>query len=168
MDKCIYPSVVPYGYLVSMREKRKLNIHLQEEICSYVKELSKKITYLGNYWYNLKYLTKGLHGVYQLFYKMILVLGTPGMASRYKYHYLVDGLEPIDTNLKIYDYLLKIIDIQIGIMGTLIRMGSLCKVQDTISLKLHRVITFFDAILYNEEKNSNHFSNGLPIKFEFI
>ena len=69
MDKCIYLSVVPYGYLVSMREKKQLNLHLQEEISFYVKEMSKKRTYLGDYWYDLKYLTtKGLHGVYQLFY----------------------------------------------------------------------------------------------------
>ena len=129
--------------------------------------MSKKKTYLGDYWYNLKYLTKGLHGVYRLFYKMIAVLGTPGMASRCKYHYLVDGPQPIATNLKIYDHLLKIIDIQIGILGALVRMSSLHKVQDTISLKLQSC-KILDAILYNKEKNSNHFSNGLPIKFEFI
>ena len=99
---------------------------------------------------------------------MIVVLGTSGMASRCKYHYLVDGPWTIATNLKIYDYLLKIIDIQIGILGALVRMSSLCKVQDTILLKLHRVVKFLDVILYIEEKNSNHFSNGLPIKFEFI
>ena len=84
MDKCVYPSVVPYGYLVSIREKRKLNICLQEEICTYLNELSKKRIYLGNYWYNLKYLTRGLHSVYRLFYKIISVLGTPGLASRCK------------------------------------------------------------------------------------
>ena len=67
--------------------------------------MSKKKTYLGDYWYDLKYQTKGLHGVYRLFYKMIVVLGTPGIASRCKYHYLVDGPWPIATNLKIYDYL---------------------------------------------------------------
>ena len=130
--------------------------------------MSKKRTYLGDYWYDLKYLTKELHSVYQLFYKMIVVLGTPGMASRCKYHYLVDGPQAIATNLKIYDYLLKIINIQIGILGALVRMSSLLKVQDTILLKLHRVVKFLDGILYNEEKNSNHFSNGLPIKFEFL
>ena len=119
------------------------------------KWIVKKRIYLGNYWYDLKYLTRGLHGVYTLFYKMISVLGTPGMASRYKYHYLVDGPQTIDTNLKIYDYLLKIIDIQIGIISTLVRMSSVCNVQDTISLKLHRVIKIFDAILYNKEKNVN-------------
>ena len=108
--------------------------------------MSKKRRYLGDYWYNLKYLTKGLHGVYQLFYKMIVV-GTPGMASRCKYHYLVDGPWTLATNLKIYNYLLKIIDIQIGILGALVRMSSLHKVQDTISLKLHKVVTFLDAIL---------------------
>ena len=155
-------------WLFSQYERKKLNLHLQEEISFYVKEMSKKKTYLGDYWYDLKYLSKGLHGVYRLFYKMIVVLGTPGMASRCKYHYLVDGPWPIATNLKIYDHLLKIIDIQIGILGGLVRMSSLQKVQDTISLKLHRVVKFFDAILYNEEKNSNHFSNGLPIKFEFM
>ena len=106
--------------------------------------------------------------VFTLFYKMIAVLGTPGMASRCKYHYLVDGPWPIATNLKIYDHFLKIIDIEIGILGALVRMSSLHKVQDTASLKLHRVVKYFDAILYNKEKNSNHFSNGLPIKFEFI
>ena len=118
-------------------------------------------TYLGDYWYDLKYLTKGLHGVYRLFCKMIVVLGTPGMASRCKYHYLVDGPWPIATNLKIYDHLLKIIDIQIGILGALVRMSSQHIVQDTISLKLHRFVKFLDAILYNKEKNSNHFSSGV-------
>ena len=164
MDKCVYPSVIPYNYLVTMREKGKLNICLQEEICIYLNQLSKTRIYLGNYWYNLKYLT----GVYRLFYKVILVLGTHGMASRCKYHYLVDGPHTIDTNLEIYAHLLKIIDIQIGIMGSLVRLSSVPKVQDTISLKLHRVIKIFDAILYNEEKNLNHFSNGFPIKFEFM
>ena len=79
---------------------------------------------------------------------MIAVLGTPGMASRCKYHYLVDGPQTITTNLKIYDYLLKIIDIQIGILGALVRMSSLCKVQDTISLKLHRVVKFYFWMQY--------------------
>ena len=53
-------------------------------------------------------------------------------------------------------------------MGALVRMSSIHKVQETMSLKLHRVIKIFDAILYNEEKNPNHFSNGLLIKFELI
>ena len=42
MDKCVYLSVIPYGHLVTMREKRKLNIYLQEEICIYL-NLSKSI-----------------------------------------------------------------------------------------------------------------------------
>ena len=74
---------------------------------------------------------------------MISVMGTPGMSSRCKYHYLVDGPWTIGTNLwKIYDYLLKIIDIQIGILHALVRTSSLCKVQDTVSLKLHQVVKF--------------------------
>ena len=64
------------------------------------------------------------------------------MASRCKYHYLVDGPQTFGTNLKIYDYLLKIIYIQIGILCALVRMSSLCKVQDTVSLKLHWVVKF--------------------------
>ena len=46
------------------------------------------------------------------------------MASRCKYHYLVDGSHTIDTNLEIYAHLLKIIDIQIGIIGTLVRLSA--------------------------------------------
>ena len=58
-------------WLFSQYERKKqLNLCLQGEISFYVKEMSKKKTYMGDYWYDLKYLTKGLHGVYRLFYKM--------------------------------------------------------------------------------------------------
>ena len=57
MDKHIHPSVVPYGYLFSIRETQMLNLYLQEEICQYLTDLSKKRAYLWHYWYDLKYLT---------------------------------------------------------------------------------------------------------------
>ena len=135
MDKHIHPSVVPYGYLVSIREKWMLNICLQEEICQYLTDLPKKKVYLWHYWYDLKYLTQALHA---------------------------------DMDLEVYGCLVKVIDVQIGIMGVLVSQGSVPKVYDTISLKLHRVIKFMDVILYHKERNSNHFLNGLPHKFEFI
>ena len=44
--------------------KRTLNVHLQEEICKCLADLSKKKIYLQHYWYDLKYLTHVLHAVY--------------------------------------------------------------------------------------------------------
>ena len=124
MDKHIYSSIVPYGYVMSITEKRTLNLHLQEEICKYLTDLSKKKMYLQHSWYDLEYLTHALHAVYQLFYKMISVLGTPGMASKCKYHHLVHGPHKINTKLEIYSCLLRVIDVQIGIMGALVRQSS--------------------------------------------
>ena len=86
---------------------------------------------------------------------MISVLGTPGMASRCKYHHLVHGPHKSNTNLEIYCYLLKGIDVQIGIMGALVRQSSRPKVHGMISLKLHRFIKFMDAIWYHKETNPN-------------
>ena len=106
--------------------------------------------------------------LYRLFYKMISILGTPGMANRCKYHHLVHGPQKFDMNLEICSCLFKVIDVQIGIMGALVRQSSVPKVHDTISLKLDRVIKFMDVFLYHEERKSHHSLNGLPHKFEFI
>ena len=142
------------------------HLQLQEEICTYLKCFLAK-GYLKDYWYDLKYLTHSLHAVYRLLYKIILTFGENGMANRCKYHHLVYGPRTIDCNLQIYKCLVKFLDVQFGIMGAMIRQSSCPKVQDAISLKLHTVIKFFDAILYHEERNTNIFCNGIPHKLHF-
>ena len=90
------------------------------------------------------------------------------MANRYKYHHLVYGPRTIDSNLQIYKSLVKFLDVQLGIMGAMVRQSSCPKIQDAISLKLHRVIKFMDAILYHEERNTNIFCNGILHKLHFL
>ena len=90
------------------------------------------------------------------------------MANRCKYHHLVYGPRTIDGNLQIYKCLVKFLDVQLGIMGTMVRQSSCPKVQDAISLKLHRVIKFFNAIFYDKERNTNIFCNGIPHKLHFL
>ena len=90
------------------------------------------------------------------------------MANRCKYHHLVYGPSTVDSNLQIYKSLVKFLDVQLGIVGAMVRQSSCPKIQDAISLKLHRVIKFMDAILYHEERNTNIFCNGIPHKLHFL
>ena len=90
------------------------------------------------------------------------------MASKCKYHNLVYGPQTIDSNLQIYKSLVKFLDVQLGSMGAMVRQSSCPKIQDTISLKLQRVIKFMDAILYHKERNINIFCNGILYKLHFI
>ena len=127
MDRCIHPSVVPFGHIVSIRHKCTLNLQLQEEIYTYLKCFSAK-GYLKDYWYDLKYLTHSLHAVYRLFYKIILTFRENGMANRHKYHHLVYGPRAIDCNLQIHNCLVKFLDVQPGIMGAVVRQSSCPKI----------------------------------------
>ena len=62
------------------------------------------------------------------------------MASKCKYHNLVYGPQTIESNLQIYKTLVKFLDVQLGIMGAMVRQSSCPRIQDTMSLKLYRVI----------------------------
>ena len=131
MDRCIHPSVVPFGYIISIRHKCTLNLRLQEEICAYLKCFSAK-GYLKDYWYDFKYLTHSLHVVYRLLYKIILTFGENGMANRCKYHHLVYDPRTIAHNLQIYKCLVKFLDVQLGIMGPkFLSQSSRCNISET-------------------------------------
>ena len=88
------------GVLVSIWEKKELNLKMLDKINYFVGEISTKRSTIYMYWYSLKYLVWCLHGVYRLLYKILWKYGNSSMCWRNKYHNLINRPRPILDNLR--------------------------------------------------------------------
>ena len=86
---------------MEMKETRLLNLQLKEELDYLFAELTRCMTYLPHYWYNLKNFTHNLHTVYRLLNKFLQIYGQGSTSQKCEYHNLIYGPRPIvqDRNL---------------------------------------------------------------------
>ena len=116
-DAPIYPCYFDPKYLVSCKEKRKVNIRMETTLLEMLKDVEMRCSYLHRYWYTLKYLVCGLHAVYRLLFKVLTVFGSSSMVSKLKCHNLENGPRSIDQNLELFKELVVFTQIQIQIIG---------------------------------------------------
>ena len=152
----------------NIKDKRVLNLQMLTEIEFILKDISKKLAYLPEFWYDLKLLTHTLYAIYRLYYKILLIHGNSGMAQKCNYHNLIHGPHPISLNLHIFKYLCNFVDIQNELIKALVRMCKILKAMGQIALLLHWLIHFLDKITYLEAKNSSLFKGGVPVKYDFV
>ena len=135
---------------------------------SLLTDILERKSYLEKFWYSLKYIVHCMHALYKLFYKILQVYGIPGMASRCKYHHLVHGPRKIRDNMEILKNIIAFIDIQLGMIYSLLKFSLKVKFQDQVSRLLCRASDFLVNIMQYEMSWSEYTINGLPISFNWM
>ena len=139
-----------------------------QKLKSLLDDMREKKKYVQMYWYSLKYFVHSTHSIYKLFYKIIKVYGTKEMASKCTYHNLIYGPRPIETNRKILNALLEVVDIQLCLIYSMWKFSLNIKMHDQLSTLLSRSVDFLVNITVYEKSWSEYTRNGLPIKYEWI
>ena len=167
-NRKIYADVFESGVLVSIWEKKNLNLTMLDKINYFVTEISKKKSTLHLYWYSLKYFVHSLHGGYRLLYKMLWKYGNSSMCWKNKYHNLMNRPRPIPDNLEIFSDLIKFILIQIGLIGAMVRLSSDINIHNQVNCLLYWLVIVLDKVIWNENSWSEFTLNGLPIKYNWM
>ena len=152
----------------NIKDKRQLNIRLLSEIESKFKQISTKLSYLPKFCYDLKLYVHSVHGIYRLYYKMLLTYGNKTLTTKCDHHYLVHGPRPVMMNVDILKSLLICVDIQTDLLKSLVRYSSDGKMLNMTGLLCDRVVCFLDKMIYFKEKTSCLFKGGVPVKFSFL
>ena len=155
------------NYLVSCKDKRKVNLRMECTILEILQDIELCKSYLHNHWYTLRYLVWCLHAVYRLLYKILSVFGFLGMCSKLKCHNLQDGPRPVVQNLSLFTELV-FTQIQIQIIGSIIQMKLSPQFQDTISTLFYQLTIFLNKIIWSNNCTTNIFRNGLPVRLNFV
>ena len=164
-NRKIHPDFYQKGVLVSAKGKQTFNIQMIHKLQSLLTDILERKSYLEKFWYSLKYIVHCIHALYKLFYKILQVYGIPGMASGCKYHHLVHGPRKIRDNMEILNNIIAFIDIQLGMIYSLLKFSLKVKFQDQVSRLLCRASDFLVNIMQYEMSWSEYTRNGLPISF---
>ena len=132
-DAKVHPCYYDANYLVTCKDKRKVNLRMECTILEMLQDIELHKSYLHNHWYMLRYFVQCLHAVYRLLYKILSVFGSLGMCSKLNCHNLQDGPRPVVQNLSLFTELVVFTQIQIQIIGSIIQTKLSPKFQDTIS-----------------------------------
>ena len=159
----IHPSIA----LESAIDKKKLNITMTEELRQILKDVIN-ISYLSCYWYNLKYFVRAFHGVYRLYYKILIIYGNSSMARKFFSHNIVHEPRKIEENLRLFDEIFEMIYFQLCYIESVVCFKLDINMQNTISRLLHQTIKFWDTVLWVDDTSSKYTVNGLPIKYNFL
>ena len=160
----IHPSVLHKNQLESTKDKQLLNERLQDTL----ENISKRKTYLHEYWYNLKYFVKSLHGAYRLLYKVLYIYGDSNLCKKFTYHDLIDGPRPIQQNLQIFSDITKFVSLQLAYIQCIVKFRMNVAMQDKMTFVLHRLVNLFDCVIWLDDVTGKYTRNGLPIKMDFI
>ena len=128
------------------------SLRLLTEIACSLKDISKKISYLSNYWYDLKLYTHSFHGIYRFYYKILLTFGNKGMAVKCEYHDFIHGSGHVSQHLTIFKYLVKFVDIQNELIGAFVRFSSNMEMLNEMALLIYRVNCFIDMMMFLKQK----------------
>ena len=77
----LFPDYFEPNIMVTAKYKT-MNLRIINKLHYLLGEMKVKVGYLENYWYNLKYMVKALHGVYLLLYKILKHMGMLPCALR--------------------------------------------------------------------------------------
>ena len=152
----------------SAKDKQLLNVRLFEELDQILIDIAKRKNYLHLYWYNLKYYVKLLHVAYWLLHKILTIYGNASMATKLNCHHLVYEPRPIQENLKLCTKLVNFVSIQLAYIRFIVKFSLDVPMQDKMTYLLHRLVKFFDHVIWLDDVTGKYTMNGLPIKMEFI
>ena len=96
----LFPDYFEPNIMVTAKYKQTMNLRIINKLHYLLREMKVKERYLENYWYNLKYMVKALHGVYLLLYKILKTYGNAAMCSKSDYHNLIYGSRPVKKTWK--------------------------------------------------------------------
>ena len=88
------------------------------EHCAIVEHKTK---HLKDYWYTLKLFTHGMHAMYKLLHKFLVIYGNGATSAKCKYHNLIYGPRSIKENLDILNKLCKFTSFQVAWIGCVVR-----------------------------------------------
>ena len=131
-------------------------------------DLSGKEKYLHLYWYNLKYYVHSLHAAYRLLHKILYIYGDNQICKKHKNHNMIYGPRPVAENIRLFTSLITFITQKLAFIESILRFKLNLKMHDQITRLLHRLVKFFDKILWYEDNTSDVFKNGLPVKYKFL
>ena len=163
-----YPCYFDSRYLVSCKEKRKVNIRMETTILEMLKDIERRHSYLHKYWYTLQYFVHCLHAVYQLLFKVLSVFGNSSMASKLKCHNIQDGPRPIQQNLELFKELVVFTQIQIQMIGSIVWGKLNPDFQDTISQIFFWLTKFLNNIIWFDNRTDNVLCDGWPVQMYFL
>ena len=166
--KKIHPSVLYNNVWESAKDKQQLNVQLVHELENTLQEISTRKHYLHEYWYNLKYYVKSLHVAYRLLYKTLHVYGDSNLCTKFVYHNLIDGPRPIHQNLALFSELIKFVSLQLAYIQSIVLFRLNISMQNQITLNLHRLVKFFDKVIWLDDVTEKYMRNSLPVKMEFV
>ena len=109
MPNELYPTFFEQNLFVTVKYKQRMNLWIIDKLHYLLGEMACKGKHIVQYWYNLKYMVHALHGIYMLLYKILKKYGNQGMCSKSKYHHLIYGPRPIETNKRIFHKLCRFI-----------------------------------------------------------
>ena len=81
---------------------------------------------------------------------------------------LIGGHRPIKQNLALFTELIKFVSLQLAYIQAIVLFKLNIPMQNQITLNLHRLVKFFDKVIWLDDVTENNFRNGLPIRMEFI
>ena len=139
---------------MDIKEKHLLKLRLKQELDVLLAELTKCMSYLPNYWYNLKIFTHNLHAVCRLLNMFLQIYRHGSTAQRCDYHNLVYGPRSVVQNMAISSHLLKFIDLQLSWVWVCTQMSNDIKLQNNAMFVYKRVIRNFDRLLWHEDVSS--------------
>ena len=142
----IHQDLFEPGVLLSVQDKWYLNLRMLDKVIYLLREIRNKNHFLHLYWYSLKYMMCALHAVYKLLYKILKVYGNTSMCWKNKYHNLVHGPRKISENVTIFSSLLAFIDIQLGLIGSIVWLSCDIKLQDQMSQIFYRLMHFWTRL----------------------
>ena len=141
---------------------------METTLLEMLKDVEMRCSYLHRYWYTLKYFVCGLHAVYRLLFKVLTVFGSSSMVSKLKCHNLENGPRPIGWNLEFFKELVVFTQIQIQIIGPIVRGKLNPDIQDTISQIFFQLTKFLNNMIWFYNRTGNVLHNGWPVQMHFI
>ena len=145
-----------------------MNLRIINKLHYLLGEMKVKERYLENYWYNLKYMVKALHGVYLLLYKILKTYENAAMCSKSDYPNLICGPRLVTKNMEIFKEMCTFVSIQLDLIACQLRFSLCMKFHNTLIKLFFRLTQFMEKVINYENVCTGIFVNGLPIKLEWL
>ena len=131
---------------MSIKQCQLLNNRMEEEINYLLGIVEHKTKHLKDYWYTLKLFTHGMHAMYKLLHKFLVIYGNGATSAKWKYHNLIYGPRSIKENLDILTKLCKFTSFQVAWIGCVVRFSGALPTLNNAAMIFKRLIRFFGYV----------------------
>ena len=105
---------------MSVKQCQLLNTRIKEEINYLLRIVEHKAKHLKDHWHTLKLFTHGMHAMYRLLHKFLVIYINGATSAKCKYHNLIYGPRSIKENLDILTELCKFTSFQVAWIGCVV------------------------------------------------